>query len=298
MKTKKQLTIILALVILLSLCACTRESERDSTQPQATGTVHDVSEQMGEIVESNAKAEVGSYVRPGEDEFTWDVSDSGVTITGFQGMETAIEIPDELAGKPVTAIGTGAFGNSQVIGVKIPDSVIEIQEKAFYFCTTLKEVEFGANVTTMGNQAFEGCLALSKVVTNEGLTEIGYMAFTNTPSLEVFEFPNTVQEIKTGAFTMSGIKTVLIPGNVQTIGKQAFSTCENLESVVIEDGTTTLDKKVFEACKNLKTAELPGSLTEIGELVFVSSNNVTIIAPAGSEAEAYAADYEIPFQAK
>ena len=53
---------------------------------------------------------------------------------------------------------------------------------------------------------------------------------------------------------------------------------------------------VFSDCPELKKVHLPMSLKEIEEEEFNSCPNVTIYAPAGSEAEAFAKWCGIPFQ--
>ena len=94
---------------------------------------------------------------------------------------TQVQIPST-----VESIAAGAFHNTGITGVvipegiselegatfafckkltavAIPDSVEIIQSNVFLGCTALKEVTIGAGVRTMGTQAFEDCTALEKV---------------------------------------------------------------------------------------------------------------------------------------
>ena len=68
---------------------------------------------------------------------------------------------------------------------------------------------------------------------------------------------------------------VVVPDGVKSIGVNAFSRCKRLTSVTIPDSVKSIDFGVFKGCPNL-----------------------TIHAPAGSYAEQYAKEHDIPFVAE
>ena len=51
------------------------------------------------------------------------------TVTGYTGRNTKAEIPDTYEGKPVTAIGPGAFTSSSITAVSIPQNRDEDRRK-------------------------------------------------------------------------------------------------------------------------------------------------------------------------
>ncbi len=64
----------------------------------------------------------------------------GIEITAINTIpaDGHVVIPAEINGKPVTAIGEGAFsGWTSLTSVTIPDSVTEIEWNAFYGCDYL-----------------------------------------------------------------------------------------------------------------------------------------------------------------
>ena len=124
------------------------------------------------------------------------------------------------------------------------------------------------------------------------------MAFANTPSLSEISLPSSMETIGEGTFTLSGIYEITVPGNVKSVERQLFSTCSNLKSVTIEEGTEIINNKAFEDCQSLLTVEIPSSVQEIGALAFMYSENATVVAPAGSVAEAFARENGISFTAK
>ena len=61
-------------------------------------------------------------VAPGQ--FTWVTNDGAITITGYSGPAGPVNIPSNITGLPVVAIGANAFmGNSGVTAATIPDTV-------------------------------------------------------------------------------------------------------------------------------------------------------------------------------
>ena len=112
--------------------------------------------------------------------YTFELNEDGesYTITGlsedFEGTE--VVIPAEYKGKPVTSIGASAF----------------------YNCTSLTSVTFGANsqLTTVGSYAFYGCTSLTSVTfgANSQLTTIGDYAFNDCYSLKDVYYTGTEEE--------------------------------------------------------------------------------------------------------
>lgn len=58
----------------------------------------------------------------------------------------------------VTSIGEGAFRETEITTVKIPESVILIKQCAFYECSGLTSIDIPNSVTTIGSYAFENCI--------------------------------------------------------------------------------------------------------------------------------------------
>lgn len=91
---------------------------------------------------------------------------------------------------------------------------------------------------------------------------------------------------------------VTIPDCVTSIGDGAFRGCKNLTSITIPDGVTSIGYSAFDGCENLTSITIPDSVTSIGNWAFDGCENLTIHAPAGSYAEQYAKENNIPFVAE
>ena len=109
-----------------------------------------------------------------------------ITITGITGRDANISIPAEIDGRPVTAIGSGAFkGRKSIKTVIIPDSVKYIGDEAFENCTNLISVNITEGVTTIGEGAFFGCESLTSADIPNSVTDIGQSAFSDCPDLVI-----------------------------------------------------------------------------------------------------------------
>lgn len=127
----------------------------------------------------SAGVPLGTFTAPAaisasaEGEFTCDVTETGVTITGYSGSAASLELPDTLDGKPVVAIGSRVFrDHTELESVVIPKSVTSIGTQAFYGCSSLNHVELPDGLVQISSSAFRNCAALSEIKIPESVTDI------------------------------------------------------------------------------------------------------------------------------
>ena len=87
-----------------------------------------------------------------------------------------------------------------------------------------------------------------------------------------------------------------IPSTISKIDYLAFNRCTMLESVTIP-GAIRIARNAFKNCTALKDVTICSIFVEISNGAFDGCPNLTIHAPAGSFAEAYAKENGIPFEA-
>ena len=160
----------------------------------------------------------------------------------------------------VTTIGYIAFqGGKSLTSVTIPDSVIAVEDGAFWNCSNIAEFkgkfasEDGKCLIVDGNlNAFAiGCGVTEYTIPN-GVTKIGTWAFDDCKSLTSVTIPDSVTTIGQSAFSScSSLTSVTIPDSVTTIGQSAFGSCSSLTSVTIGDSVTTIGLDAFEYCSSL-----------------------------------------------
>lgn len=206
-----------------------------------------------------------------EPDFTYELTDEGVTITGIRGEFPAeVTIPQFLDGRSVISIGSNAFFSDQTLKkVTLPSSVREIGEKAFSGCVKLQSVTFSDQLLRIGASAFENCSSLSGVMLPKNLENIGSWAFANCKALSSVVVPATVTELGEWAFSgCTGLSDVQLPMGNLNIANYAFCGCRRLSAIVMPEGIENIGIGAFSNCEQLSQVDLPKSIRMIGQGAF------------------------------
>lgn len=238
--------------------------------------------------------------------FAYSENDDGtVTITGGNIVTPKLEIPAELEGKKVSAIGMNAFTGNNVITdlvipegvttlnwysfntcenletVTLPDSLEFIDSWAFERCSKLKTINVPANVTRINGGAFAQNSSMTSITcdpANKNYVSVNGVLFTKDMKELVaypggiqggYTVPATVNHIGDAAFYGAlGLDSVTILGNLDFIGFEAFAECSKLTDVAIRDGVNYVGYWAFRGCDGIKSLTVPQSVTNIGNQAF------------------------------
>ena len=224
-------------------------------------------------------------------------SGSGVEVTHsirFDGtsyinpvVNDRLEIPTEVFGEyggkyRVVAIGESALSFTShnwlsFSSVTIPNSVIRINDNAFFGRDDLKSISVPNSVTSIGKDAFS-CTGLKSITLPNSVTSIGNSAFSVCKYLAAVSLPNSLSEIPAGAFaSCSRLESVNIPNSVTYIGSNAFRDCTSLTSVTIPDAVTYIGERTFGGCTSLTSVTIPNSVTQINEQTFRDCTSLTSV---------------------
>ena len=165
---KRSITLLLAILVLLSLFSSTAIAAKNGTYGPMQYTVN------------NGK----------------------ITITSCnENASGELVIPATINGYPVTEIGNSAFVFcSRLTRVEIPYGVTRIGMSAFWDCTDLESVVIPGTVTQIGESAF-WCCGLKQAAIPEGVTEINGL-FYHCTSLQAVSLPKSLKVI--GSCTFAG----------------------------------------------------------------------------------------------
>lgn len=185
---------------------------------------------------------------------------------------TNIKIPNS-----VIAIENGAFMNCEsLVSVDIPSSVTEIDRDVFCRCKSLKSVTIQGPIKVLSNCCFSECTALESITLPSSLTEIDNSAFNDCKKLKSIEIPSSVNKIGVSVFQgCTGLTEIKLPNQVTAIGDYAFYYCKNLVSVELPQGIRELGKSMFTCCEALTNITIPSSVTEIGSWCFAHCKSIT-----------------------
>lgn len=244
--------------------------------------------------------------------FNFIYINSGAIITRYNGTEAAVNIPPQTEkGIKIIAIGKNAFRcNMMVSEINLPDTIEEIGEYAFSWCTSLKKINFGKGLKKIGafvlqktevtevtlpksiknihKNAFEDAEHLQNIFVDKEnsvfYSEDGVLFNDSINALvkypegkenSSYKIPN-VNFILDGAFKNSKIKNIKFAKTIQSIGNQCFMDSK-LEELILPPEIVTIGKEAFANCENLNYLVLPDSLEEIGKKAFEYCVNITDI---------------------
>ena len=124
----------------------------------------------------------------------------------------------------------------------VPDSVTEICNSAFYYCTKLVEVEIPDSVEIIEANAFHGCNALKRVKLPQNLKSIPYGLFAYCYELSDVTIPKGVTSIDWDAFLYcKALREVTIPAGVESIYLGSFAYCFSLEQITFLNPDCEID---------------------------------------------------------
>ena len=93
------------------------------------------------------------------------------------------------------------LSGAQAQQFKIPDTVRNVKEYAFWGCNDLKDLFLSAGMEEIGDYAFANCQGLETVTVHEPLQRIGMGAFANAKNLRQIHLPISVTNIHSSAFS-------------------------------------------------------------------------------------------------
>lgn len=212
----------------------------------------------------------------------------GDVLYDYYGTAAEVVIPEG-----VRKIEYAAY-NSDIVSVKLPDTVTEISPAAFWNCKNLKSINIPQRLCQVGQSAFRGCCGLAdengfvivngvlydyigektQITVPDGVTEISANALDRR-SITSIELPDTVKSISPFAFGYQnsgfseffiidgvlhcyrgGESEIVIPEGVKEIGKRVFTGHGEIESVKLPDSLKKIGAGAFDKCRQLENINL------------------------------------------
>jgi hypothetical protein len=134
-----------------------------------------------------------------------------------------------------------AFSNCVYLVKAILKNEGELSTRSIYGCGSLKTVELGEKITSIGSEAFRGCIWLKSMIIPDAVTSIGLGAFNGCIRMASVQIGSGVSTINTYTFTgCTSLQRIQIPQSVTTIKNFAFDGCTSLKEVVIDEHESEL----------------------------------------------------------
>ena len=200
-----------------------------------------------------------------------------ILYAAASGYNNIYTVPDT-----VIEISEKAFCYSRCSEIIIPNGVKIIDYGAFYNSSKLKKVNIPTSVVDIKLSAFTYCFELEEItvdadnqfyLSDEGILfnkdkSILYV-YPGNKTETMYKMPESVTTIYDDAFySASNLSEVLLHNNVTKIGEGAFTYCTGLKNINIPDSVTIIGDNAFSYCRGLISVKLGNGVTTIGNSVF------------------------------
>lgn len=193
-------------------------------------------------------------------------------------------VPEEVGGRPVTAIGEEAFCSTRLERIVLPSTLRSIGRRAFAKRWHLACVVIPASVTAIDETAFEEaeevCLCVQEGSCAHRFARKKGLPFAfEEPPLEIFPEDNlvigdylcglredgslTIREYRGSAQRLT-VPPELAGRAVKRIGWGAFRRCRSLVEVEVAQGVEEMGPLAFERCTRLRRVSLPADMWVVG----------------------------------
>lgn len=275
---------MLALTLLLTLTACFHPAQvepLEDTETSEAVTLPPLT--IPDLTDDRTPTDTAPYAERVESlfadtpatpvsDFTYEITEGGVTVTGYTGGELIVVIPEVIEDKPVTAIAADAFkGKGTLKAVSVPDSVKSIGKSAFEGCKSLSSLRtpvytcpdapwFGALFGAASYETNGGFVpsTLSTLVLTRGETIPAY-AFYACRGLEAVALPETLTAL--GDFAFYGCEALVYMTTFDTVlegvGVRAFAGCSSLLNLALPETVIYMGAGMLEGCGKLESLTIP-----------------------------------------
>lgn len=278
---EKGITLIALIITIIVMLILVIVTVQISTSGDLVNKAHDASSQTkAAILNENSDANRASdeiddvlYPPNAETDFLPIPAEFAGTITGYVGSSVDVVIPRTINGVAVNGIGYGSFDeNEEIVSIRIPSSVTNIEAIAFENCSSLENVIIPSSVEMVGSNAFSGTPFLDNLlsenngiaISNGVLLKVDYMVQTGSS----FVVQDDVKIIAEYAFASCNFTSISLSSHLIRIGRAAFIDCNDLTAIEIPSGVTTIDTQAFFHCYALANITIPASVATIGSDAF------------------------------
>ncbi len=220
----------------------------------------------------------------------YPLGNNQAVITGYEGTNTVVIVPNSIAGMQVTEIGSSAFFDRlDIVSVVIPEGITAIGQLgpagsgAFTDCDSLTNVSLPSSLRIIGSLTFEECRSLTHLVIPDGVTGIGGGAFDGS-GITSLTLPDSVTTLQNAFQYCYGLTNVVLSTNLTNLVSDTFYECPLLSKIIIPARVTELDSEAISYCTNLAGIYFEGNSPAISSNSFseIATNAIAYYLPGTS----------------
>ncbi|MGN0224587.1 MAG: leucine-rich repeat domain-containing protein [Prevotella sp.] len=158
-------------------------------------------------------------------------------------------------------LGMGAFMESDIEEIILPESLTSIGDSCFYFCEKLRQLIMPDSVTKLGFRSLAYCWCLEHLHLSTSLETIESQTFNGCVSLKRLDVPGSVKTIDASAIAWNeeGFEEIILHEGVEEItaehGKNSFMFAKQsvLRKIYIPSTLKYLTTGMFSNCTDLES---------------------------------------------
>jgi hypothetical protein len=221
------------------------------------------------------KIGAGAFMSTGVEELYVPATLTELGIEGFSWNFTMKKVTFQEGCTKV--FDTMFHGNGNLSEVVLPNTITEIQARAFRECKSLSTLAWPEKLETIGEQAFQES-GITSAVLPISMKWIDGEAFNNCQELVDVDIVY-IEHLGYGAFSdCPKIKKICLPSTIVLDENSwgAFANDTGIEEVEFFEGTTIINDMAFTGCEKLKSLPygLPSTLTRIGGDAFMNCKSL------------------------
>lgn len=203
----------------------------------------------------------------------YDIGNNELALSLKEEIKTtynqAIEIPATYGGKNVTGVWHNAFHNCPATSITFasPSNISVIDFEAFFY-SSIETIRIPYTVTQIGDAAFYSCnnLTTATFVNSSQTSSGGGACSCDTPTEEEddenIEYSTLIKIPSYCFFKCEALETVTFPTSLQEIEEDAFNGCRSITSPLFFQRIKVIRSRAFQGCTGLTSVYIPKTLFE------------------------------------
>ncbi|BFU19622.1 leucine rich repeat protein, BspA family protein [Entamoeba histolytica HM-1:IMSS-B] len=167
-----------------------------------------------------------------------NISNIGMKVLKGCSSLKSIDVPE-----PYYLFNRFVLFNRELIGIKLPKSLKEINHTHIQFDLHQNHFEIPRTCTSIGSCCFAYCHSLKSVSIYSNITGIKDRAFYECNNLTSICLPNTIKELN----------------------EYTFDSCTSLSSIHFSNKLESIKERCFQGCLSLNQIDIPTTVTFIGD---------------------------------
>lgn len=212
-----------------------------------------------------------------------------VMLTKCETDASVLQIPDEVEGFPVRALGVSCCERLRCTQIVCPPGIVRVEQRAFWGCDKLRRLVLPHDAVGFDATCIQRCDVLEDLTLPWYLSELDGSVF-DAENIKRLYLGGALDHIKPCAFEKSRLEEVFVDEAnpyLKSDGKALYSKdgkvfvalCVPVDSYEVADGTEVLARKSFSSQSALQKLTLPDTIEVIEPFALARTSITRFAAP-------------------